>query len=71
MKYVPLPAVRLLVLSIAVLIVGKAFADERNASNFEEFADTVVPAREAEITPIVSGWLNRNQFCAGPVCQRR
>lgn len=40
-------------------------AAEVNESAVAEFEGTVVPAREAEITPIVSGWLNKINFAPG------
>lgn len=42
-----------------------ALAAETNTSAVVEFEGTVVPSREAEITPIVSGWLNKINFAPG------
>ena len=65
MKHTIMLAARLMLLMAAALFPVASPAQERGTSAFVEFSGTVVPAREAEITPIVSGWLNEIKFVPG------
>ncbi|MBL4598990.1 MAG: efflux RND transporter periplasmic adaptor subunit [Rhizobiaceae bacterium] len=47
-----------------------ALAAETNTSAVVEFEGTVVPSREAEITPIVSGWLENINFVPGQIVRK-
>lgn len=55
----------IVVLAAMPAVPGVGRAAQTGASADVEFGATVVPAREAEITPIVSGWLNRIDFKPG------
>lgn len=57
----------------SILAIGLCFsvasqlpsAAAENDVEVVEFAGTVIPAREAEITPLVDGWLNKIDFVPG------
>lgn len=54
---------------VAALSPSSVFADE-NALDVAEFFGTVVPVREAEITPIVSAWLDKITFEPGQMVEQ-
>lgn len=65
MKFLTVVLIAVLVLLPGVESNTMVLAAETNAPAVVEFEGTVVPAREAEITPIVSGWLNKINFAPG------
>lgn len=59
-----------LLTALSVCIPLLVAADDAMAAEAIEFEAMVVPAREAEITPIVSGWLNKINFAPGDFVQQ-
>src|SRR6476620_774574 len=65
MKENPLLTLAVLALSLATVFKTTVLAAEADASTVVEFEGMIVPAREAEITPLVSGWLKKIDFVPG------
>lgn len=59
-----------LALSFCLVLDNSAGATEAAPPEVAEFEGTVVPAREAEITPIVSAWLNKINFVPGQYVEK-
>jgi len=57
-------------LSIGLLFEAPAIAEEATISEIAEFKGTIVPAREGEITPIVSAWLQKINFVPGQYVEK-
>lgn len=70
MKRTYLAGLLCLALSIGAVLVGPVSATDQASSDVAEFRGTVVPAREAEITPIVSAWLNKINFVPGQYVEK-
>lgn len=63
-------SLKVILIAVLALLPGMGantivLAAPTDSPEVAEFEGTVVPAREAEITPLVSGWLNKINFAPG------